>query len=488
MKNRKFKYGAFAVALTVVVLAVLILINFVFAAVAQNKSLYVDMTKEQLYSVSKEADAIFSTLGNNEIEIIFFTEYDVMLNNKTQKLVYEYANKLSEKYNFVSVDYIDVIENPSELEKRLPGVSSVSLTDVAIKNKASGDFRKYSVDKFFTLDSETGGVFAFNGEYRFATAFMQLTYESMLACFTKGHGEKTSSSYMMTLFSDAGFDVKEIDLMKEDIPEEARVLIINDPVTDFAGDKDEVNEIDKVRKFLSQRAVLGNLMVFSSAENSVNLTNLNELLWDWGVRFTPAYVEDKENTISSDYQSIIAKYPDEDSGAGAGFSAKFRDMENPPKTIAKNVTPIEVRWEETHDFITVSSVLTTNDTAVAYSTETGDQVDSGEMDIMTVSTKMTLGDNYEKYYNYVLCAGTSSFVDETYLNGNVYGNTDIIYEVMRAFGKEMVPVDLDFKVFDNESLDVTLKQADTWTVVFTGAIPAIVLALGLVMWARRRHL
>ncbi|MBR5515410.1 MAG: Gldg family protein [Clostridia bacterium] len=486
MNNKKLKYGSFAVAFTVMVLAVLILVNFVFAAIAQNKSLYVDMTKEQLYSVSKEADAIYSTLGEKEIEIIFFTEFDKMLNNKTQKLVYEYANKLSEKYDFISVDYIDVIENPTELENRLPGVSKVSFTDVAITN--GQDFRKYSVEKFFTIDSETGGVFAFNGEYRFATAFMQLTYESMLACFTVGHGETTSSSYMMTLFKDAGFDVKEIDLMKEDIPEEARVLIVNDPVSDFAGDKDEVNEIEKVRKFLSQRAVLGNLMVFSSAENSLNLTNLNELLWDWGVRFTPAYVEDKENTISSDYQSVIARYPAEDEGAGAGFTKKFREMENPPKTIAKNVTPIEIRWEETHDFITVSSVLKTHDTAIAYSTESGDEVDKGEMNIMTVSTKMTLGDNYEKYYNYVLCAGTSSFVDETYLNGNVYGNTDIIYEVMRAFGKEMVPVDLDFKVFDNESLDVTLKQANGWSVTLTCGIPVIILALGLVMWAKRRHL
>ncbi|MBE6686832.1 MAG: hypothetical protein E7591_06320 [Ruminococcaceae bacterium] len=489
MKNKRLKYGSLAVAFTVCVLAVLILANFIFASVAQKQSLYVDMTKEQLYSISKEADAIYSTLGTKEIEIIFFTEFDVMLNNKTQKLVYEYANKLKEKYDFIKVDYIDVIENPTELENRLPGVSKVSLTDVAISN--GKDFRKYSIDKFFTIDSETNSIFAFNGEYRFATAFMQLTYESMLACFTVGHGESTSTSYMMTLFEEAGFDVKEIDLMKEDIPEEARVLIINDPVNDFAGLKDDINEIDKVRKFVNNEKTLGNLMVFSSAENSENLTNLNELLWDWGIRFQPAYVEESaENSTTSDHRTIVAKYPAEDSGAGAGFTKKFRNMENPPKTICKDVTPIEIRWQETHDFITVSSVLSTHDTAVAYSTaEENKVVDKGEMDVMTVSTKMTLSeDNSEKYYNYVLCAGTSSFVDEKYLNGNVYGNTDIIYEVMRAFGKEMVPVDLDFKVFDNEALDVTLKQSNTWTVIFTAVLPSVFLAAGLVVWARRRHL
>lgn len=486
--NKRLKYGSFAVAFTVVVLALVIIVNAIFSILAEKHSLYADMTTEQLYSVSDAADSIFSVLGEKEIDIIFFSEEDMLRGSQETKLVYEYAKKLSEKYDYVNVDYIDPIENPTEIKNRIPGANDINTTDVAISN--GKEFRKYALEKFFTFDSQSGSVFAFNAEYRFATAFMQLTYDEMKACFTVGHGETTSSANLKTLFEEAGFSCVDIDLMKEDIPEDARVLIINDPTRDFStkdedGD-DNVDEINKIRRFLNKRDSMGNLMVFCSAEHVEKLKNLNELLWDWGIKFTPALVEDEVNTISFDYQSVIAKYSEE--GDGASLVSKLSDMENSPKTIVRNPTPIEIRWDATHDYLDVSSVLTSHDTAVARSLEDDSIVEKGEMNLMTISKQMTLGDNYEKYYNYVLAAGTSSFVDAKYLDGNTYGNSDIIYETMRAFGVEMVPVDLDFKVFDSQALDVTIGQANAWTVIFTAGMPAVFLTAGLVVWIRRKHL
>ena len=101
--NKKLKYGSFAVALTVAVLAVIIIINALFTGIAQKKSLYLDMTKEQIYTVSPEADAIFSALSNKPIDIIFFTEPDIMMGYEYQKMIYEYALKLEDKYDYITV-------------------------------------------------------------------------------------------------------------------------------------------------------------------------------------------------------------------------------------------------------------------------------------------------------------------------------------------------------------------------------------------------
>lgn len=485
--NKKLKYGSFAVAFTVSVIALVIIVNATFSVLAEHKSLYADMTKEQIYSISEEADAIYSQLGEKNIDIIFFAEADRIQANKYTNYIYEYALKLDEKYDYITVDYINPIENPAQARERLEGVSDISETDVAITN--GKEFRKFAWDKFFTMDSESGQPFAFNAEYRFATAFMQLTYEKMLACFTVGHEENTASTNMRTLFEEAGFNVQDIDLTKEDIPEETRVLIINDPKRDFASANAELgtaDEIGKISNFLNKRDSMGNLMVFCSAEHVDKLTNLNELLGDWGVRFTSNYVEDEINTISYDYKSVIAKYPTE--GDGASLVKNLRDVENPAKTIVEDPTAIEILWDS-HDYIDVSNILSTYDTAVARSVKDNSIVTAGEeISLMTISKHMELGDNYEKYYHYVMAAGTTSFTDSEYLNGNTYGNSEVIYETMRAFGVEMVPVDLDFKVFDSQALDVTLGQANTWTVIFTAAIPAIFLGTGLVVWMRRKHL
>ena len=481
MKNKRLKYGSFAVALTVAVLAVVIIINALFSSFVAKKSLYLDLTKEQLYSVSNEADAIYSGLGAKPIEIIFFTEFDKMEENNQQKLVYEYAKKLADKYDFITLRYIDSIEHPDEVKPFLSSsVPKVLTTDVVISNGEA--FRRYSLEKFFTYDSETKKLFAYNAEYRFATAFMQLTYENMLACFTVGHGETTTSSPLKTLFEEAGFTVTDIDLTSGEIPTDARILIINNPVYDFTGAYDSVNEIKKIDSFLDN---MGNLMVFSEPGRCGNLTNLNEFLSEWGIAFNSSQVKDYKNSISSDGLSVVAKYTQE--GNGSGLNEDIRKLENPPKAIFKNAAPITILWDQ-HNSVSVSPVLETNETATAYSTSNGSETDSGNMNLMTLSMKTTVSDNNEKYYNYVLACSTPEFANEQFLNGNTYSNRDIIYAAMRAFGKEVVPVNLNFKVFDDQNLDITLSEANTTTVLLTVLMPAIVLGIGTFVWARRRHL
>ena len=485
MKNKKLKYGSFAVVLTIAVLAVVIIINAVFTAFVSKKSLYIDMTNEQLYSVSDAANDIFSQIQNKKIEIIFFTEFDKMNDNEQQKLVYEYSKKLADKYDYVSLRYIDSITNPDEVKPYLSSsVPKILTTDVVITDGNS--FRRLSLDRFFTFDSETKAMFAFNAEYRFATAFMQLSYDSLLACFTVGHGETTSSSDMKILFEDAGFEVKDVDLSKEEIPDNARILIINNPIYDFTGAYDEVNEIKKVDSFLDNT---GSLMVFSEPGRCSALTNLNEFLTEWGIEFTPAQIKDYDNSISSDGLSIVADYPTE--GSGSGFSDDLRELENPPKTIVQNASPINILWGQ-HNSINVSPVLLSKDSARAYSISDNSVVLSGSMNLMTLSVKETVSENNEKSYKYVLACGTPNFTNEKYLNGNTYANSDIIFQVMRAFGKDygkdVVPIDLDFKVFDDRSLDITLSEANTVTVLLSVLMPVIVLGIGVAVWARRRHL
>ena len=63
----------------------------------------------------------------------------------------------------------------------------------------------------------------------------------------------------------------------------------------------------------------------------------------------------------------------------------------------------------------------------------------------------------------------------------------IIYTMMRAMGKVQVPIDLDFKVFEDESLDILQSEAGTWTIVLVLAIPACVFIAGIIIWIRRKN-
>ena len=49
-------------------------------------------------------------------------------------------------------------------------------------------------------------------------------------------------------------------------------------------------------------------------------------------------------------------------------------------------------------------------------------------------------------------------------------------------------MDIEFKVFASEELDITTAEAYTWTVVLTAVIPMCVLAVGTVVYVRRKRM
>ncbi|MFA6948460.1 MAG: hypothetical protein WCQ72_05720, partial [Eubacteriales bacterium] len=107
--------------------------------------------------------------------------------------------------------------------------------------------------------------------------------------------------------------------------------------------------------------------------------------------------------------------------------------------------------------------------------------------LLAISTELRYVDN-EEMYTYVMLGGSSEFAATTYLQSNAYGNKDILYSMMKALGREKVPVNLDFKVFEDKTLDLTTAEATRWTIVYTLVLPAIFAAAGVVVFIRRRHL
>lgn len=69
-----------------------------------------------------------------------------------------------------------------------------------------------------------------------------------------------------------------------------------------------------------------------------------------------------------------------------------------------------------------------------------------------------------------------------------YANRDIIFNAMKNFGRKTVPLDLDFKVFEDEGLDITKAQANRLTVLITVVPSVIVFGVGIYVWTRRRYL
>ncbi|MCQ2432760.1 MAG: GldG family protein [Clostridia bacterium] len=507
-QSRKFKYGTVSVIFTAVVIAAIVVLNVVVTALTQKFSLYVDMTEKDLYSISEQCDTIIRELQEkheNDVvplhyNIIFCAPADTLENTQTSKMIHSFAKDLASTYpDLISVDYIDIITYPSKAEAYTTTTAdTVKTTDVIIES-ATG-YRKFAQQAFYVFAESTGNVFAFNGELKFVSAFLQLAGEyNPVAVFLSGHGEDNAAA-MMALFDAALFDVLELNLQKGvqndrwnlkpgELPPYAKVLVVNNPKYDYIGANDDglVNEIDVIDSFLEIKddGSSGNMIINMNAKTAGTLSELETYLIEWGIQFGQAMVKDSASATSVDGQTIIATLATE--GLGASLHKSLREnLSSVPLTIVKNACPIYQLYDN-KDSRSVSSVLTTTRTAEAYPADgEGDPV-RGQYDLMTLVRETRYIDN-KQCYSYVLACSSANFCDSTYMAQKQYGNSDIIFSAMHEFGKDTVPVDIKFKVLDDMGLSISTQQANGWTVAIVAVVPIIMLVMGCAVYIRRKHL
>ena len=290
LKKRSRGYTSVSVLITVLVLALVMLLNTVFSVLAAHYSLFVDLTNTELWTLSDEAKKVIAE-ADGDITITFCHEKDYIESSSTMKYISGTAEEIAKAFPNIHVRYVNSILEPKLFEKyKYTDVSTIKTTSVIVES--GSEFRVYAADAFFVTDSNTSNVWAYNGEEIFAAAFLAVTAaETPLACFTTGHGESVDAAFINTIVK-AGYEARTIDLTKEDIPDDCRLIIVNDPRYDLAGyniyDKDAVSEIAKIDKFLDSN---GTLMVFKDPDTAY-LKNLEEYLYEWGVVFSDGVVVD----------------------------------------------------------------------------------------------------------------------------------------------------------------------------------------------------
>lgn len=108
--------------------------------------------------------------------------------------------------------------------------------------------------------------------------------------------------------------------------------------------------------------------------------------------------------------------------------------------------------------------------------------------LMTVTREQRMIDNSNADSSYVWACGSIDFAKNAFLQSNTYGNTDLLMYSMHTMGKEYVPTGLEFKIFDNTTIEgLTTAAADqyTWSLIIIP--PAISFVVGSVVIIRRKY-
>ena len=512
LSKKKLLHGGFSVIVSVLLIAIVILLNAIIYSLAQKypMSFKMDITEEGIYTISDEAKEFvkeYIEAEGAEYTIYFCNERDqIDSDGDYVVMVRDFIEVFASQYDNVSVEYVDIFRNPS-FAKFYTDQSQVELlTSHIIVQSNNGQFRQLAPAAFFTTAQSTGQIYSFKGEITLTNAIIQVSGEEAPAVtFTIGHNESTNAALASTLY-DAGFQIQYVDLATQEIPESTRMLIISNPTKDFAGIDAAyaggTNEIQKIADYLLTK----NHLIVMVNPDTPDLPELRELLSEWGLDYmVGTRLYDFTNSLGNDGLSLSAKYNmgtgEEDdpyiSTAAYKIHSSVSELAIPPKTILRNSVPLIINKDVEKD---VFSSLTTYSTALAFKSDVNiagqdDNINqalgSGEYPIMAVSTDLEyVGEAGAQalHHTTVVLIGSTEFGADAYVSTGAYGNKEIFYQMARLMGSQKVPSGLDWKKFESEALNITAGEARTWTVIIAVIVPLAVAIVGIAVWSKRRHL
>ena len=514
LNSKKFRYGSVSTTVTVVFIAMILVFNIIFSTIADRNSWYIDMTDEQVFTLSDSAKSLLDTL-EQDVTVIFATDPDKIESDfgslesgkamayifNTAKLMQGYTKNKEHK---VHLEFVDCERNPSYFDQFQNLSAMVATGDsfnsdyVIVKGEdKNGDepggfeYGAYKDQNFFINAGSTSQTYCYTGELVFLSAFLQVGLEEdPVVCFTTGHGEDldlSKYSNLMGMFQLAGFAVRDIDLSVEDIPADTRMLVINDVlfVCDAGGD---VDQIQKVSDYLNN---VGSVMFFTDYRYAANLPNLNDLLKLWNIEMqSGVYVQDVRHSTGDAAQIIRVDYNNESQFVSQLLTNALYDSFAKP--VMSYATPIKIlnggTKEEALRVLTTQGLLVSSESSKTVSSTDSNHVISNAPQTVLAMTYSKMYDEQDDFSSYLLACGSSTFANNAYCTpGASYPNWDILYSFIRTATRYQVPVNIDYKVFQSYDLDITSYQADVWTLVLTVTLPAIAAICGAVILIRRKY-
>lgn len=505
--NKKLRYGTVSVAFTALFIAAVIVINVVFSALASKFLWYIDMTPETLYTLSDECAELLEDI-DAPVRILFCDDPDNLEANSTTRLVYNTALQIEERFDNITVDTVNIIQNRSAVNKYLiTATTEIKTTDVIIESGT--EFRKIDLKSFYTFANQNvTDPWAYNAESRFVATIVAVTRaEAPVCALVSNHGEAYRDAELISLVTDAGYECVPIDLSKDEIPEDCRLMISYNPTSDFMSTFDgvsEVSEIEKLDKFLDG---VNSFMIFVSPKTPV-LPNLEEYLYEWGIQFGRhtdevdntynCVVKDSSQSLTFDGYTVVSEYVTDENTLGKQVNNDLTNAGTAPKVIFRDAMPIMPtdNYDSTGYYNSNgynrqrNDIFITSEDAVI---EANGKVvgEAGEVDRYPLLTITTEGRQLENSttveYSYVMACGSIDFASEAMLQSNVYGNRDSLYSMMRIMQKEIVYINLAKKPFANVDIEsLTTADATSYTLMLTIIPAAIVFITGMVVMLKRK--
>ncbi len=474
-KNKKIKYFMNSSIVIAGAVLITILLNAVLVAFDSKIPLEISLTRDEIYELTTETKQIVDGIKEDTDIVVL---YDGQLTDDMMLLsdIIELYTKYNDNIHFKTVDFQN---SPMDLAPYSEAIKSISNPYYAMIFVQGERFDTAEASSYISSAGNsnieriiTNKLAAFVDGFQISSVMM-----------TTGHGEKINSGFESVLDM-YNYRVRSIDLLKEDMPQDEKILlIINAPVGDFSAE-----EIDKIDAFLDRG---GNVQLyFDPLASNDTLPRLESYLKDeWAITRNHGVVVDIDNRLD----------------AASDATAQYGVLAIAELTDSEIVAPIQhgrrsVLYSASNCFeivgdkpssLEITPVLKTSDKAYLKDVATMGEAktaedQSGSFDILLTATRRNYTINDEVYYGKLLVSG-SGYTMDTLIGDTRFANEDLLLNAINWMRGSEAGITVREKELPQGSLTLPNAQFWPWFIVLVVAIPAAICIVGIVVWLKRRY-
>lgn len=516
--KRNFKHGTMAVVFTVLFLAAVVVLNVIVNIVSDRFDTTADLSDSGIYTLDEETTGYLDKLTMDVTVSVMNSETDFEGGGTYYKSVNELLKKMAMQNEHFKVQYLQIDQNP-DFTSRFNG-ETLSTNYIVVESAETGRHRILTPGSYFSCNAFRSQLsqYGYPETYidQYVEQYVNSSYASRVidgsnieeaaisamlfvtnrdpvrVAFTTGFDELENSD-LQKLLSKNGYDVESINVMNvSEIDKDIDFIVMMAPSKDYDNDS-----LDKIAKFLDNDGAFGkNLVYFSSSEvmyerddtlsenqTGSALTNLSSFLAEWGIKIEDSYVFQTNGsyvfTSGGDYRQVMNLQDTEYIG-NANSNSLY--------TVEKYMRPVTQIWGEDKSKGGVEQKVLIKSFDGAY--EIPFNADEN-FDISTANS----GEFIDAICAYKIHSTTQE-VSRVAVFGSVYfqaltesnyNNQNILINMFNYISGKTDGVTITSKNFETVGFDMNQGSANVLAIILCIVIPIVVIALGIVIWVRRRH-
>ena len=457
-----FQGGSYALIITAVVLAILVVVNVLVSALPATWT-KLDISSSQLYSVTSNTKAVVNNLSED------VTIYWIVQADQEDEIL----SNLLAKYDSLS-DHISVV-------KRNPDVYPTfaeQYTDETVSNNSlvveCGEKSRYIPysDIYLTETDLYYGystISAFDGEGAITSAIDYVVSDELPQVYQlEGHGEAELPSTFADQLEKDNYELQTLSLLNiDEIPEDASCLMIYGPESDISEDE---------AAMLQDYVAGGGKLLVLAGTTEKELPNLQSLLNGYGVTVAEGVVVEGDRTH---YVSApVLLMPDLQSSP---ITASLLEEHYYPTLSAAQGLSVGTNAVGA----TVTELLTTSDQA--FSKTAGLEIETYDKEDGDVDGPFALAVSIEDASGgQLVWFGSSSFLDDVYNAYSSGANVNLVMNALANLVGEREALSIRSKSLTYNYLTISDSTASLLKVLMIGVFPLVYLGIGIGVVVGRR--